>query len=388
MRTSSRARVLVVEDVETEARLLMRALADAGYTNLVHRPSVESAVIEIEANPPRLIISDLRLEGRMSGIDLARYVRRLDSSSYIYMLMLTSAGCETVLESCFDAGVDDFVEKPFRADEIIARMHAGERILELETTLRVKSRELETALRRIDIAATQRALARAADAVAMTVASGATPLDALLGTDTWRDVDQLLTGAMTEFFQLPFGPIRTREKPCDPYVAEVSLSEPTQQLELGLSVVVDTEAMKRLGAHLLGDDDLESSQALVLEVANILMGTLKTAFTSHGFTFTGGIPTNETFDHARATFDRSMVRSRMAIGAAESALELWIRVKEKSNTTIRGRLLREGLVVGEDIRDERGMLVIRAGSRLTQTAAERIAKLIPDVDVTVSDPSL
>ena len=304
------------------------------------------------------------------------------------MVMLTSAGCEGALEPCLDAGVDDVVEKPFRGAEIVARMHAGERIVDLETTLRAKSRELETALRRIDIAATQRALARAADAVSTVNASGATPLDALLGTQTWRDVDQLLTAAMTEFFQLPFGPLRTRDKPTDPFVAEISLSEPSKQLELGLSVVIDTNAMKRLGAHLLGDEDLESAQALILEVANILMGTMKTAFTSHGFTFTGGIPTTETFAQARSTFDRSMVRSRMAIGSAESELEMWIRVKEKSNTTMRGRLLREGLVVGEDLRDAQGMLLIRSGSRLTHTAAERIAKLIPDAEVTVTDPGV
>jgi DNA-binding response OmpR family regulator len=387
MRTSSRARVLVVEDVETEARLLMRALADAGYSNLVHRPSVESAITEIESNPPRLVITDLHLDGT-SGVELTKYIRRLDPSSYIYVLMLTAAAGEAVLESCFDAGVDDFVEKPFRGAEIVARMHAGERILELETTLRAKSRELETALRRIDIAATQRALARAADAVATTPAAGATPLDALLGTSTWRDVDQLLTTAMTDFFQLPFAPIRTGAKPREPFVAEISLSEPSKQLELALSIVIETHDMKRLGVHLLGDEDVEGAQALVLEVANILMGTLKTAFTSHGFTFTGGIPTSETFEQSRATFDRSMVRSRMALGASDSALELWLRIKEKSNTTIRGRLLREGLVVTEDIRDAQGTLLAKGGSRLTHTTAERIAKLLPDVEVTVSDPSV
>lgn len=386
MRKTSRARVLVVEDVEMEAKLLMRALADAGYSNLAHRPDVPSAIAEIEANPPRLVITDLKLGGS-TGIELTKHIRTVDKTGYIYVVMLTSSGADTVLNSCFEAGVDDFVEKPFRPDAIISRMHAGERILELETSLRAKSRELETALRRIDIAATQRALAKAAEAVAATPAEGATPLDALLGTETWRDVESLLTKAMTDFFQLPFGSTRTQEKKGEPYVAEVSLSEPAQQLELGLSVVIDTTSMTRLGNHLLGDEDLEGAQALVLEVANILMGTLKTAFTGHGFTFTGGIPTSEPFGQSRATFDRAQVRSRMAIAAADSDLELWLRVKEKSNTTILGRALKEGLVVGEDIRDPRGMLLIKGGSRLTQTAAERLAKLVPDLEITVSDPN-
>jgi CheY-like chemotaxis protein len=376
----------VVEDVDVEAKLLLRALADAGYSNLVHRPDVASAIVEIEANPPRLVITDLNLDGG-SGSELTRYIRRLDSSAYIYVIMLTASGDDEVLRACFEAGVDDFIEKPFRSEAIVARMHAGERILELETTLRTKSRELETALRRIDIAATQRALAKAAEAVSSTPAAGATPLDALLGTETWRDAEHLLTRAMAEFFQLPFAAVRTREKHHDPFVAEISLSEPTQQLELGLTVVVETEAMKRLGATLLGDEDLEGAQALILEVANILMGTLKTAFTAHAFTFTGGIPVTEQFAQSRATFDRSIVRSRMAIGAADDEVELWLRVKEKSNITMRGRQLREGLVVGEDVRDPQGALLVKSGSRLTQTAAERIARLMPDLEVVVSDPS-
>ena len=191
---------------------------------------------------------------------------------------------------------------------------------------------------------------------------------------------------MTDFFQLPFASARTLDNRGDPFVAEVSLSEPSKQLELGLSVVVETASMKRLGAHLLGDEDIEGAQALVLEVANILMGTLKTAFTAHGFTFTGGIPTTESFGASRSTFDRAIVRSRMAIAASDSDVELWLRVKEKSNTTVRGRALKEGLVIGDDIRDARGMLLIRGGSRLTQTAAERLAKLVPDLEIVVSDP--
>lgn len=387
MRTSSRARVLVVANAGSEARLLLRALADAGYSNLVHRSSVETAITEIESTPPRLVITDLCLSEKMTGVDLTEHVRRLDSSGYIYVIVLTSAGCDPGVESCLDAGVDDFVERPFRGEEIVARLHAGERILDLESTLREKTRELETALRRIEITGTPRALARAAHGGSTIPAPGATPLDALLGTDTWRDVDQLLIKAMADFFQLPFAPGRRREKLREPFVAEISLSETSKQLELCLSVVFDADAMKKLGAHLLGDEDMDGAQALVLEVANILMGTLKTAFTSHGFTFTGGIPTSETFAEARSTFDRSMVRSRMAIGAGDSELELWLRLKEKNNTTMRGRLLREGLVVGEDVRDAQGALLVKNGSRLTQTAAERIAKLIPDVDVIVTDPS-
>lgn len=385
MRKTSRSRILVVEDVEMEAKLLIRALADAGFSNIVHKADIEGAIKEVQANPPKLVVTDLRfMEG--NGLDLTKHIRTLDKSQYVYVVMLTSSGNDQTLAQCFEAGVDDFVEKPFRTDAIVSRLRAGERILELETNLRAKSRELETALRRIDIAAAQRALAKAAE-IAASPAAGATPLDALLGTDTWRDMESHLAKAMTEFFQLPFASAGARDNRVEPFVAEVSLSDPAKQLELGLSVVVDTESMKKLGAALLGDEDLEGAQALVLEVANILMGTLKTTFTAHGFTFTGGIPSQEAFAVSRAAFDKASVRSRMAIAANDNDVELWLRVKEKQNSTIKGRALKEGLVIGEDIRDERGMLLIKGGSRLTQTAAERLAKVLPDMDIVVSDPN-
>jgi DNA-binding response OmpR family regulator len=386
MSAMSSARVLVVHALEAEAHLLMRALEAAGYANLVHRRDVESAMAEIVASPPRLVVTDHEV-GAASGIELARQIRALDASLHIYVVMLMSSASDDLVRTCFQAGVDDFIERPFRNETVIARVHAGERILELESTLRTRSRELETALRRIDIATTQRTSSRAAGPLHPSPASGATPLDALLGTETWRDAESLLTTAMAEFFQLPFAAVAPQDDPADAFVAEISLSEPTQQLELGLSVVIATDAMKQLGAHLLGDEDLEGAQALVLEVANILMGTLKTAFTAHALTFTGGIPTTETYVATRTLFDQATLRRRMAIGADGSALELWLRLKEKRNTTVRGRHLHEGLVVCNDIHDARGVLVARAGSRLTHTTIERLARLLPDAEIAVSDPS-
>jgi hypothetical protein len=121
--------------------------------------------------------------------------------------------------------------------------------------------------------------------------------------------------------------------------------------------------------------------------AELMMGTMKTGFVAHGMTFTGGIPTSQPFEASRAAFEASAIRSRMAVAAAGSEVELWLRVKAKSNITLRGRSLTEGLVIREDIRDAHGMVLIKGGSRLTQTAAERLAKLVPDVEITVSDPS-
>lgn len=387
MRTNSLARVMVVEDVELEAKLLMRTLADAGYSNIGHARDLDEALAELEKSKPRIVVTDLEL-GNGRGLELVKRIRSQTNDEYVFIVMLTSHTNDTHVRSSFEAGVDDFVNKPYRPEELLGRLRAGERILALETMLRARSRELETALRRIDVAAAQRALAKAAEVRFAGPASGATALDALLGTEAWGSIEKLLSKSMSDFFQLPFDTVPVTAGHVDAFVAEVSLSDPAKQLEMGLSVVTEGASMAAFAMHLLGaDDDLEGSQALVLEVANILMGALKTAFTNHGFSFTGGIPSALPFDVCRTAFDSCKTRTRLAVGSGESKAELWIRLKEKTNTKVRGSALREGLVIGEDLRDARGMLLIKGGSRLTQTAAERLSKLVPDMEVTVTDPA-
>lgn len=380
--------MLVVEDVELEAKLLMRALADAGYANIGHAHDMGEAMTQVETARPRVVITDLEL-GTASGFELVKKLRERETDDYVFVLMLSSHSNDKNVRAAFEAGVDDFIPKPFRPDELLGRLRAAERIIQLETMLRARSRELEIALRRIDVAAAQRALAKAAEVRVGAPATGATPMDAVLGTDVWGSIEGLLAKSVSDFFQLPFAPVPVMASVDDKsFVAEISLNDPAKQLEIGLSVVTDPSSMNAFARHLLGtDEDLEGSQALVLEIANILMGALKTAFVAHGFNFVGGIPTQQPYVTCRAAFDACSVRARLAVGADDGRAELWVRLKEKSNKRIRGRALREGLVIGEDLRDERGTLLIRGGSRLSQTAAERLAKLVPDMEIPVSDPA-
>jgi DNA-binding response OmpR family regulator len=388
MRRTSTARVLVVEDVELEAKLVIRALADAGYSNVAHATDMVSALDKIARNDIRLVITDLGLSGTAgSGVDLTRILRGRQQSSYIYVIALTSSGGERQMLECFDAGVDDFMRKPFERLELVSRLRAGERIVELERRLSRKGNELERALRRIDVAAAQRALARAAEPTELTVAPGATPLQSLAATTSWRDLEPLLAKVTGEFFQLPFSSVPIRADIAAPFIAEISLSEPTKQLEMGLAAVVDVPTMSALSMHVLGENDQESSQALILELANVLMGALKPAFATHGFAFTGSLPSEGSLDESKKVFDASTTRARLAVGSGDWKLELWLRVAEKKNEVVKGRMLREGLVICQDLHDARGMLLIRSGSRLTKTAVERLALLAPDLDVEVTNPS-
>lgn len=385
MRTSSRVRIMIIEDIDLEAKLLTRTLVDGGYSNIVRANNIKEALAELEKSPVRIIIAD-RFLGEEDGLELVRRLRARGDADYVFIVMLTSRSNDEDLRAAFESGVDDFVAKPYRPDDLLGRLCAGDRIVKLETTLRSRSRELETALRRIDVAAAQRALAKAAEPKAVHAPSASNAMDALLTSDGWQGLESILTKAVGEFFQLPFSPAGVRKRH-GAFVAEISLAEPVKGLAIDLDVVMERDAMDALATHLLGASDPESAEAIVLELANLLMGSIKTTCLEYGFNFIGGIPAPAVHGVTESAFEASNIRSRFAVGHDASTAEIWIRASEKSNRTVKARALREGYVVSDDVRDPRGMLLIRGGTRLTQSTAERLAKLAPDIDICVSDLS-
>ena len=84
----------------------------------------------------------------MDGLALCREVRKLLRENYTYIVLLTSlAGKSNYLEA-MDAGADDFMTKPFDADQLTGRIHVAERIiaLQLQRRLREKNQQMEEEL--------------------------------------------------------------------------------------------------------------------------------------------------------------------------------------------------------------------------------------------------
>jgi two-component system phosphate regulon response regulator PhoB len=115
-------RVLIVEDEPAIRDMVAFALRKAGM-EAVHAADARSAQTAIGDKVPDLILLDWMLPG-MTGIDLARRLRRDDLTRDIPIIMLTARGEETDRVNGLDAGVDDYVVKPFSARELIARIRA------------------------------------------------------------------------------------------------------------------------------------------------------------------------------------------------------------------------------------------------------------------------
>jgi diguanylate cyclase (GGDEF)-like protein len=79
---------------------------------------------------PRLIISDWSMP-EMDGLELCRRIRARSGGNHVHFIMLTMHSSETDLARAFDAGVDDFLAKPFHETAMLTRLRAGLRSVAL-----------------------------------------------------------------------------------------------------------------------------------------------------------------------------------------------------------------------------------------------------------------
>lgn len=136
--------VLVVDDSRAHRHLITLHLRRWGYTVHQAASGVEALTL-CAAHKVDLIVSDWMMPG-MSGIDLCRAFRATPRESYGYFILLTSKTDRGAVAEGLDVGADDFLPKPVHADELRARIKAGDRMLRLQDNLRHKNAKLSDAL--------------------------------------------------------------------------------------------------------------------------------------------------------------------------------------------------------------------------------------------------
>lgn len=135
---------LVVDDSRAQRMVLVMFLRRWGY-QVAEAGSAEEALTLCRLRDFDFVISDWVMPGQ-SGLDLCREFRRLPSEGYGYFLLLTSKSEKTEIADGLEAGADDFLTKPVNADELRARLRAGERVIGMQRELVEKNRLLGSTL--------------------------------------------------------------------------------------------------------------------------------------------------------------------------------------------------------------------------------------------------
>jgi two-component system phosphate regulon response regulator PhoB len=114
--------ILIVDDEPAIRDMVAFALRKAEYEP-VHAGDTREAQAAIINRVPDLILLDWMLPG-MSGVEFARRLRKEGLTREVPIIMLTARGEENDRVSGLEAGVDDYVVKPFSARELLARIKA------------------------------------------------------------------------------------------------------------------------------------------------------------------------------------------------------------------------------------------------------------------------
>ncbi|MCJ9429129.1 PP2C family protein-serine/threonine phosphatase [Kordiimonas marina] len=124
------ARILIVDDMMLMRQMIGACLTKGGFTNLAYAEDGEQALEIIAADPPDILILDLKMP-KLSGYDVCRKLRADKKTAHLPILVQSASETAQERVEVFAVGATDFVSKPINQPELLARvrMHLENRFL-------------------------------------------------------------------------------------------------------------------------------------------------------------------------------------------------------------------------------------------------------------------
>lgn len=127
--------VLAVDDDPVSLRLVVKHLRNDGYQVEMARGGKEGLRAALKLSPEILVIDQEMPD--LDGLEVVRSLRSTEAGASMFILLLTGNESEDMLVRAFDAGVDDFVTKPFMPRVLSSRIKGGIRIAKLQRKVEV-----------------------------------------------------------------------------------------------------------------------------------------------------------------------------------------------------------------------------------------------------------
>lgn len=128
-------RILIAEDEPYSRLLLERAFRAFGH-EVVAVADGREAWTAMQQEWFRVVVSDWMMP-EVDGLGLCRQIRERGGADYVYFILLTGQKrSQENLAEAIDAGVDDFLSKPFEQNEVMTRLRVAHRILGYTTRIR------------------------------------------------------------------------------------------------------------------------------------------------------------------------------------------------------------------------------------------------------------
>lgn len=121
MAVNKNMRILVVDDFQTMRRIVINLLKQIGFSNVTEAGDGQQALEKVKGEQIDLIISDWNMPN-MTGIEFLRGIRADDRNKSIPFIMVTAEGKKENVIAAVQAGVNDYIVKPFNAVTLKEKM--------------------------------------------------------------------------------------------------------------------------------------------------------------------------------------------------------------------------------------------------------------------------
>ncbi len=147
-----KTKILIIED-EAPIRQLLRVALEPAQYEVMEAENTELAHKKIAQRRPDLILVDWMLPGT-SGVNFTRHLKSEESTRNIPIIMLTARAEESNKLQGFEAGVDDYITKPFSPRELLARIKSVLRrgiLVSTDNIIQIDALELNTQTHEVHI---------------------------------------------------------------------------------------------------------------------------------------------------------------------------------------------------------------------------------------------
>ena len=330
-------KVLIASSDATLRRRFANWLVSAHHT-AVEAEATSSACAALDGKPDVVIVDWLLAGG--GGAPFIKQLRGLDPRQHHYVIAVCMRPQPTDITAFVAAGADDFASATASREEVIARVEALTRIRGWSAKL--------TQVRAIAFGET---------------------LD-LDGLRVWREIDSIVS---TEVGEMLGATLRTEPRSDGPiqWCGSVPLTLSADHVELQLGVGIAADASDRFARDVLGTAAGEAAIGDALrEIANVAGGAIKRAALGDGVAMTIGLPTgDDVFAVASARRWAVTTPSGLRLTFAVATTPSHVRLVRRCE-------LREGMVLASDIHNAGGVLLVAAGTCLTSTTVERLARFL------------
>jgi phosphoserine phosphatase RsbU/P len=141
-------KVLLVED-DRFSRKVLQAMLERFQCEVTAVDCGTEALREFVRNKPDLVLTDWLMPG-LDGLSLCRRIREYEDDDYTFVVMVSAKNRKEDVLEAMEAGVDDFLAKPFHREELRLRLRNAERLLNLQRSLAKRITELEDATAHVE----------------------------------------------------------------------------------------------------------------------------------------------------------------------------------------------------------------------------------------------